>query len=245
MDDAQPILEYLPASYKNRSEGDYITFLWEAFETNYQSGKYQFAVLACHMLYMSFVYFSVWQIKHAHAEEYKQASIFLAGRKLSEDDLMGLTSPFSLSKIEERTIFRMLRLAGCGHDEIKPFTKLVDERNEIAHPNGNIFFSDQKSADAKIAEVLTQMDAIQTHMRPVIHDCLRRFLLESWNPDKREYHEPTDQIREVLIHANYFSQKDIEAALLFDINTLRTHEQFDVIMLLFDNFVVEYKRDDA
>lgn len=244
MDDARPILEYLPASFKNETEAAYVAFLWEAFESNYRSGKYQFAVLAYHMLYMSFVYFAVWKIKHTHADEYKQASIFLAGRRLSENDLIGLTSPFSLSKIEERTIFRMLRLAGCEHDQIKPFMKLVDERNEIAHPNGNIFFSDPKSADARIAEVLRQVDAIQTHMQPVIHDCLRRFLLESWNPDEREYHESADQIQEVLIHANYFSRKDIEGALQFDVAPLQGQPYYEAMKQLFDTFKLAYKEDD-
>ena len=60
MDDALAIRDYLPNSFKNRNDGEYIAFLWDAFESNYQHGKYQFAMLACHMLYMSFVYFSVW-----------------------------------------------------------------------------------------------------------------------------------------------------------------------------------------
>ena len=38
-------------------------FLWDAFETNYTHGKYQFAFLAYHMLTMSFVYFNLWQIR--------------------------------------------------------------------------------------------------------------------------------------------------------------------------------------
>jgi len=57
MDEALPILKYLPNSFRNQNESDYIAFLWEAFESNYQNGKYQFAILAYHMLYMSFVYF--------------------------------------------------------------------------------------------------------------------------------------------------------------------------------------------
>ena len=44
-------------------EQEYIAFLWDAFETNYTHGKYQFAFLAYHMLTMSFVYFNIWQIK--------------------------------------------------------------------------------------------------------------------------------------------------------------------------------------
>jgi hypothetical protein len=34
MDDALPILEYLPLSFKACSEQEYIAFLWDAFETN-------------------------------------------------------------------------------------------------------------------------------------------------------------------------------------------------------------------
>jgi hypothetical protein len=240
MDDAQPILDYLPASYKNRSDGEYITFLWEAFESNYQSGKFQFAVLACHMLYMSFVYFSVWQIKQSRTEDFRKSLVGFS--KDDEKGLLDASSPFAFWTINEARIFRFLKLIGCENDRIGQFARLVQDRNDIAHPNGHIFFSDQKSADAKIAEVLGQMDAIQTHMQPVIHDCLRHFLLESWNPDEREYHEPADQIREVLIHANYFSQKDIEAALLFDITALHGQPNYETMAQLFDTFKQEYQQ---
>ena len=62
MDEATELANYLPLSFKTRSEQDYIRFLWEAFESNCENGKYQFAFLAYHMLTMSFVYFNVWQI---------------------------------------------------------------------------------------------------------------------------------------------------------------------------------------
>jgi hypothetical protein len=244
MEDAQPILEYLPSSFKNQSESDYITFLWEAFECNYTSQKFQFAALAYHMLYMSFVYFSIWQIKHVHPDKYQQASVFLACRNLTEVDLIGLTSPFSLSKINERTVFRMLRLIGCEQQDIKPFVKLVDERNEIAHSSGNIFYSNEISADEKNAEVLQSIEAIQLHLRPVILECFLQFLLDSHNPDDREYYDDSDQIREVLIHANYFSQKDIEACLDFDITSLSGEADYPAINALFDAFVAEYKQEE-
>jgi len=89
------------------------------------------------------------------------------------------------------------------------------------------------------------MAAIQTHMRPVIHECLRRFLLESHNPEEREYYDDVDQIREVLIHANYFSQKDIEDCLSFDINTLADEAEFPAIKVLFYTFVALYPAEEA
>jgi len=45
----------------------------------------------------------------------------------------------------------------------------------------------------------------------------RTFLLESNNPDDREYTEDADHIREILIHGNYLSQKDIELCAALDI----------------------------
>ena len=63
MDDALPILEHLPNSFREPGEQEYIRFLWGAFTSNYEHENYQFAMLPYHMLYMSFVYFSVWQIK--------------------------------------------------------------------------------------------------------------------------------------------------------------------------------------
>jgi len=55
MEEAAELADYLPLSFKTRSEQEYIEFLWDAFETNYTHGKYQFAFLAYHMLTMSFV----------------------------------------------------------------------------------------------------------------------------------------------------------------------------------------------
>jgi hypothetical protein len=71
MEESLELNNYLPLSFKTRSEQDYMQFLWEAFESNYENGKYQFAFLAYHMLTMSFVYFNIWQIKRSVSENAK------------------------------------------------------------------------------------------------------------------------------------------------------------------------------
>ena len=68
-------------------------------------------------------------------------------------------------------------------------------------------------------------DEIQTHSRPVIEHCYLEFLLQSPDPEVREYDDDADQIREVLIHWNYLSQKDIEICLGADLSSLSTHAQ--------------------
>ena len=106
MDAALEIHDYLPLAYPSAGEGEYIRFVWEAFESNYVAGKYQFAILAFHMLYMSYVYFSVWQIKQAKPEAFTHAVLF----QQKEKELLTASSPFTFSEVNERSIFKFLRI---------------------------------------------------------------------------------------------------------------------------------------
>ncbi|WP_047303624.1 hypothetical protein [Pseudomonas fluorescens] len=213
MENALVIHEYLPQAYPSANEGEYIRFVWEAFESNYQSGKYQFSILAFHMLYMSYVYFSVWQIKQAKPEAFTHAVLF----QQKEKELLTASSPFTFSEVNERSIFKFLRLAGCENQHIGKFQKLVDQRNEIAHPNGNIFFSDQAAADLRIEEVMQQIRGIQVHMTSVLHGCLLQFLRDSANPEDREIADAADHVEINFLHKHYLSRKDIETCLACDL----------------------------
>lgn len=218
MDSAMEIHDYLPLAYLTPSEGEYISFLWEAFESNYTAGKYQFAILAFHMLYMSYVYFSVWQIKQAKPEAFTHAVLF----QQKEKELLTARSPFTFSEVNERSIFKFLRLVGCEKQHISNFQKLVDQRNEIAHPNGNIFFSDQAAADQRIEEVMRQIRYIQDYMQTVLHACLLEFLRDSANPDEREIADSDVHIEMGFLHKHYLSHNDIKACLSCDLS------EFDV-----------------
>ena len=83
-------------------------------------------------------------------------------------------------------------------------------------------------------------------MTPVLHQCLKSFLLDSATPiEEREYEDPADQIRELLVHKNYFSLKDIEACRSFDLQTMRNEPQFEQIKVLFEEFVALYSSEFA
>lgn len=242
MEDAFPILEYLPNSFKAPGEQEYITFLWDAFASNYQNSQYQMALLPYHMLYMSYVYFSIWQIRLMRPTDFFHATIF----QRYEKQVTGITSPFKFHKVSESEVFKYLRIIGCDEEQTRPFSDLVGARNSLAHANGNIACADQASADIQIAEILKQVQAIQTHMTPVLHQCLQAFLLESCSPDEeREYENAADQIRELLLHKNYFSFKDIEACMTFDLQAMHNEPQYAQIKVLFDEFVALYSPELA
>ncbi len=238
MEEAAELGNYLPLSYKTRSEEDYVAFLWDAFNTNYAYGKYQFAFLAYHMLAMSFVYFNIWQIKKARPNDFAMGLIGFS--KDVEKGLLEATSPFVFSTVKERTILRFLKLIGCDNSKIGTYAKLVDDRNDTSHPNGNIFFSTQAALDAKITEIRRIVDEIQTQSKYVIEHCYREFLFQNHDAEEREYSDASDQIREVLIHSNYMSQKDIEICLAFDLADLRAEAVFPSMEALHQSLHAAY-----
>jgi hypothetical protein len=67
-----------------------------------------------------------------------------------------------------------------------------------------------------------------------------RFLKDSFDPDDREYFDDSDQLREILIHGNYLSQKDIEHLLTFDITQLSAETNYTEMETLFNAFKTEY-----
>lgn len=241
MDEATELSNYLPLSFKSPKEQEYIDFLWEAFATNYSHGKYQFAFLAYHMLTMSCVYFNIWQIKQTEPDDFAKGLIGF-GRDV-EKNLLEASSPFVFSTVGERTILRLLKLIACDNGKIGTYAKLVDDRNNTAHPNGNIFFSTQAALDTKITEVLRVADEIQEHSRPVIERCYQDFLLRSADADEREYPDPADQIREVLIHGNYMSQRDVDICLGFDLERFKAYDGVDEIRVLHEVLAEGYMTD--
>lgn len=248
MEDSLELSNYLPISFKTKSEEEYVAFLWDAFQTNYKAEKYQFAFLAYHMLTMSFVYFIVWQIRNNEPKDFEKATVGFG--KDAEKALTEAASPFAFSKLNERSILRFLKLIQCDNSKIGTYSKLVDDRNDTAHPNGNIFYNDQHSLDRKIIEILRVVDEIQTHSKPVIEHCYENFLAESHDDEEREYSATNDQIREVLIHSHYLSQKDIELCIQCDPGPLMKRENYDTnamvaINALHEDFKALFDGDTA
>ena len=243
MEEAAELADYLPLSFKTPKEQEYIEFLWDAFETNHTHGKYQFAFLAYHRLTMSFVYFNIWQIRQTEPKDFAMGLIGFG--KDIEKSLLEASSPFVFSTVNERSILRFLKLIACDNGKIGTYAKLVDDRNESAHPNGNIFYSTEAALNIKITEILRVVAEIQAHSKPVIERCYSEFLLQNHDPDEREYPDAADQIREVLIHGNYLSQKGIEICLGFDAESLADRPGIEGMRELHSVLVVNYKPEDA
>jgi len=68
--------------------------------------------------------------------------------------MVGFSFLWRQEKINALFTLGELRPIACDNSQIGTSAKLVDDRNESAHSNGNIFFSTQAARDAKINEIL-------------------------------------------------------------------------------------------
>ena len=243
MDEALDLGNYLPVSFKTKAELEYVNFLWDAFQSNYESGKYEFASLAFHLLYMSFVSFSIWKIRLAREQDFKNALIGFQSE--SEIKLIDADTPFKFyEKLKESQIFRFMKLIGCTNEHVGEFSKFVKRRNRIAHPSGTIFFNDPISINKEISEIMQEVTNIQKHMQQIILDVYRRFLEGSSNIDEREYSDPEQETEASLIHRNYISLKDIEICLSFDLSSIANHLNIDNILALHEELKSKYGLED-
>ena len=227
---AETIHDYLPVSYHTGKERDYVGFLWDAYSTNVEHEKYQFAFLAYHMLVMSFVYFNIWQIKLIRPKQFETAMVGF--NKNMEKDLMAATSPFVFSVVNESTVLRFLKLIQCDNGKIGTYAKLVSERNDTAHANGNIFFNSENEFGRKVVDILRAVNEIQRHSSEIIKEGYRDFLITSQDEEEREYVDVGEQVVEVLVKQFYMSMSDIAFCKSYDIAALADEPHFEQIEAL-------------
>ena len=94
------------------------------------------------MLFMSFAYFNIWQIRVNKEKDFLKALIGF--NKDIEKEILSATSPFTFHKLSEISAMRFFKLLGCDNQKVGEFSKIVKDRNDIAHSNGNIFYNDEK-----------------------------------------------------------------------------------------------------
>jgi hypothetical protein len=239
MEEATYIFNYLPVRFKDTNEQEYIEYLWSSFEGNYDNEKYQFAFMAYHMLFMSFVYFNIWQVKSVKEEDFNKIKLGFS------DKLDKVTNPFMFSTEGESRIFDLLKYLCASHSDVNAlvgrYKSLVKDRNEIAHANGLIPFRTTTYLETKINDILRYAEEIQSFSKPIIHECFEKFLIESQDEDARQYYDIVEQINESLIHQHYLSQKDIDFCLEYDLQKLNGQPNFEEIERIYDSLKSEYQ----
>ena len=237
MDKAFEIENCLPILFKKLEELKYCSSLWKSFKDNYIFKNYQTAFSEYHKIMMSFVYFTLWKIKYTCPKDFKNALI--AFDKDVEKQISNATDPFIFHIINERKVFRLLKIIGCTDDKLGKYTKQVKKRNKTSHANGLILFDTKELTNKEILKIIKIINEIQEHLNPIIKKVYFSFLTED-----QEYKKYSDQIKFSLIQKYYLSQKDIEYCLQCDISSFSQEEDFSSIKELHSSLENLYRQGE-
>jgi len=91
---------------------------------------------------MIFVYIQLLRIAKEKSQEFNFCWIGFPNQE--KEFLKDPSSPFSFSKINEKTVFRFFRLVGFDDGSIGDISGLVNKRNKHLHANGHLFFEQEK-----------------------------------------------------------------------------------------------------
>lgn len=144
---------YLPIDFANDENSEYRQYLIETYIENCQKGKYQFALMAFHMMFMSFLYKEFWGLK-----TYSYSVV--AGLCNNNSGFKNINAMFDASIIPEKTVIDQYLSLYSWHinkrDTVKAF---VDTRDKCAHASGFIQYQ-KDAAERYFIEVIEQAEKI-------------------------------------------------------------------------------------
>lgn len=209
MDDlVTQIIDYLPVSYANANEEEYIQFLFKAARDNYQTENWQFSYFALHLAFMWYIYTQIWKIKHVDDSRFQLAIILHDYDKVIKPIIKAVT-PADYHTLPETQVMHFLRLIIDEELRIREFKKAVLLRNDLAHCNFLIKVDTYDVLQNNVLSMIEKMEEIQIALNPLLEKMFTEFIKDSIDVDIREYSLIEDQVREVLIHKNYLSRKDL------------------------------------
>lgn len=198
---------YLPIYFESKENNEFIEYLSIAFVKNVEHERHQFAFIAFHMLYMSYIFKTNWLLK-----KLKENNIENLFNRF--ESLKIFNSIFDLSVIPEKEAVKFLKCLYFHDNQLGDFFRTVDIRNNCAHASGFVQYRAKEIEDI-VAKELEYIEKIQVKTERLLKKIFKDFLNENWNPDKRTFGSSEDAI-DAFIRMNLLSFKDIEYLIRFD-----------------------------
>lgn len=110
----------------------------------------------------------------------------------------------------------IFRFWGIPKERIGTYKKLVDERNDIVHSNGNIFYKDQQSIDNRITDVIRFCQEIQLKTKSTIEQSYLAFLSENDSVEESPYSTLEEMLGDEFISKHYISEIDMNLCCKFN-----------------------------
>lgn len=206
---------YLPIYFESKENNEYVEYLTSAYLKNIEAEKYQFSFIAFHILYMCFIYKTIWSLKKNGDTANFETVLNNCRNKQS---LIVYSSLFDVSVLGESDSFKFFRLFNFHPNDIAKFSHPVEVRNHCAHASGKLHYN-EKEIEEYVCKELEYISQIQQKSEPILKKMFIDFLRENWNPEKRPFSTSETAIDD-FIRKNLFSIKDIEYLIRLDIPEL-------------------------
>lgn len=209
------------------SENAYTSQLLEDFYFLKEYKHYYQALNIYHLLFMTFIYQTVLKAREWRRNKFEDATILINfPRDLSREKILETSQAFDFSLIPERTFMQYLRLFDADDNLIGDCKKLVDDRNERSHANGN-YVTDEYLFEKKI----NQYDNVLSR----IHSLYKTFLVEILNTYLTDLEEDInisrDDLELYLISPQKLSLVDLQCLLGLCGNGNTNHENIKNILI--------------
>jgi DNA-binding XRE family transcriptional regulator len=224
MENTYEILEYLPGD--DVEVNDYVSPLFNSANVMYEKEQYQFSYFAVHLIFMTYIYSTVWKIGQFHKDNYEHSLLFARPYNGSDVNLKEIKSVFDFSHLPEKDIFEFFVLIGLENGYIKSTKKLIDYRNEMAHATGRFQIATEEDYENAINEILNVTIKIHEKLSLTIRDWYREELLKYAKNDLDEqYSSILDYINNIFTKTLSFSQKELLVCKEFGLNKLKNRDE--------------------
>jgi len=160
MDEIYTISQYFPLSSSDPILEKYLDHHLGSCLKCSENELYSSAYSHLHILYMIFVYVQLLRIAKEKVQEFDLCWVGFPSQE--KDFLKEPSSPFSFSKIKEKTVFRFFRLVGFDDGSISDISSLVNKRNNHLHANGQLFFESSDDFEKEVSGYIKKMQTIIT-----------------------------------------------------------------------------------
>lgn len=227
MEEAYEILDYLPID--DLEVNDYVRPLYNSALVTYEKEEYQFSYFAMHLIFMTYIYVTVWKISQFHKDKYEHSLLFARPYNGKEVNFKEITTVFDFSHLPEKDIFEFFALIGIDNGYIKSTKKLIDYRNDMAHATGKFQIYSEEKFNVAIREILNVTKELHDKLSLTIRAWYQETLLSfARNGLPTDYATPTEFITDELINKLSFSKKDLEVCKNFGLSRFRNQDEFNL-----------------
>jgi hypothetical protein len=206
----EELLNYLPINATDKNDvNTYLKNVTDSILVNYGNEQYQFSYFGLHLLYMTYIYFSVRKISIILPERYADSVVFAKpyhGQKL---DFNNLQSTFDYSLVAEKELPAILKIIGLDNGQIGKIGSLVESRNDMAHANGRFTILNESAFITAANGILDSMRNIHRRMDEQIRIWFKVFLIRFCNNEFDEYDEIGDIVTEQMIQGFNLSVQEL------------------------------------